>query len=101
MKKIILLMACLLLAISISEMVRWFIITAKDLSFDAMKSEYSAVLPDLLKNELLHTLLLILCSAGSAFLFLQLKNEKGLIWVAKIGAILGFALAFWQVFSLM
>jgi hypothetical protein len=101
MKKLTLAAACLLLAISIEEMIRWFMITAKDISFDDMKTEFIAPMPGFLKIELVHTLLLVLCSAGSAFLFLSLKNEKGFKTIAKVGVIFGFILAFWQVFSLM
>ena len=93
--------ACLLLAIGIAEMVRWFVITAKNISFEAMKNEYLAALPSFLQNGLLHTFLLILCLVSAAVLFLQVKNEKGLKTIAKSGAGLSFLLAFWQLFSLM
>jgi len=101
MKNIKLSSACVLLAIGIAEMVRWFIITAKDISFDAMKNEYMAVLPGFLQNVVLHTFLLILCFTGAIVLFLQVKNEKSLAFIAKGGAILSAVLAFWQLFSLM
>lgn len=98
MKNTKLVFACVLLAIGIAEMVRWFIVATKDISFEAMKTEYAAALPSFLQNAILHTFLLILCLTGAAVLFLQLKNEKGLAFIAKSGAVLSFVLAFWQLF---
>jgi hypothetical protein len=101
MKKLTLGIAFLLLLLGISEVIRWFRITERDISFEAMKVEYMTALPNFLQNTMLHTFLLILCFTGSALLFLQSRNERGLKFIAKGGAVLGFVLAFWQLFSLM
>jgi hypothetical protein len=100
MKNLKLTAAFLLLAIGTTEIVRWFIITAKNISFEAMKVEYLSVFPSFLQNQLLHTFLIIICLTVAAVLFSQVR-EKKLKLITNSGMILSLVLAGWQVFSLM
>jgi hypothetical protein len=101
MKTIKLTSAFVLLAIGIEELVRWFIICNKDLSFEAAKAEYSKALPSFLQNTTVHTFVQMGFFIGAGLLFMSLIKEPSLKLFAKILTVLSFVLAFWMLFSLM
>lgn len=101
MKKLNFIVATLFLAVGMSSFIYWFSITAKDISFEAMKAEYAAAFPSFLQNIILSTVVLIIFLATAGILFFQSREEKGFKIPATIGMILSFLLAFWLVFSLM
>lgn len=95
------LIATVLLLLCVTDMVWWFTITDKDISFEAMKVEYLSIFPAFLQHAGLLTLVLIVFLVTAAMLFMQSRKEKSLKFVANGGMILSFVLAFWQLFSLM
>ncbi|RZJ77972.1 MAG: hypothetical protein EOO47_15285 [Flavobacterium sp.] len=101
MKNLKFIIASLLLATGISSFVYWFTITAKDISFEAMKAEYAAVFPSFLQNTVLHTFVIILILVSAGVLYLQSRTQNRFKIAATGGMILSFLLAFWQLFSLM
>ncbi|TKC12594.1 hypothetical protein FA048_02965 [Pedobacter polaris] len=101
MKNLKFIIATLLLATGISSFIYWFTITAKDISFDAMKAEYATAFPSFLQNTVLHTFVIILILVTAGVLYLQSRMQNKFKIAATGGMILSFLLAFWQLFSLM
>ena len=101
MKKLNFVIAILLLAVGMSSIIYWFTITAKDISFEAMKAEYASAFPSFLQNVIVSTFVLIVFLVTAGILFLQTREEKGFKIPATIGMVLSFLLSFWLLFSLM
>ena len=101
MKNLKFILASLLLATGISSFIYWFTITAKDISFDAMKAEYATIFPSFLQNTILHTFVIILILVTAGVLYLQARMQNKFKIAATGGMILSFLLAFWQLFSIM
>lgn len=101
MKNLKFIIATLLFAIGVSSFIYWFTITAKNISFEAMKAEYAAAFPSFLQNSILHTFLIILILVTAGVLFLQARLQNKFKFAASCGMVLSFLLAFWQLFSLM
>ncbi len=76
-------------------------ITAKDISFEAMKTEYAEIFPSFLQNNRVSTFVVFLILGLATLLFVQSRKSKGIRIPASIGAVLCSILAFWQIFSLM
>lgn len=101
MKNIKFIIASLLLATGISSFIYWFTITAKDISFEAMKAEYDAAFPAFLQNSVLQAFLFIVILVTAGVLYLQTRMQNKFKIAATGGMILSFLLAFWQLFSIM
>lgn len=101
MKNIKFIIASLLLAIGISSFIYWFTITAKDISFEAMKIEYASAFPSFLQHSSLQAFVLILILVTAGVLYLQSRMQNKFKIAATGGMILSFSLAFWQLFSIM
>jgi hypothetical protein len=101
MKNFKFIMASLLLATGISSFIYWFTITAKDISFEAMKAEYNSAFPAFLQNSVLQAFLFIVILVSAGVLYLQSRKQNKFRIAATGGMILSFLLAFWQLFSLM
>ena len=101
MKNLKFIIASLLLATGVSSFIYWFTITAKDISFEAMKAEYAAAFPSFLQNSVLHTFVIIFILVTAGVLYLQSRKQNRFKIAATGGMILSFLLAFWQLFSLM
>ncbi len=101
MKNLKFIIACLLLATGISSFIFWFTITAKDISFEAMKAEYNAAFPSFFQHNILLPVVLIIILVSAGVLFLQSKRQHKFKFVATGGMVLSFLLAFWQLFSIM
>lgn len=101
MKNLKFIIASLLLAVGMSSFIYWFTITAKDISFEAMKAEYDAAFPTFLQHSVLQALLFIVILVSAGVLFLQSRKQNTLKIASSGGMILSFVLAFWQLFSIM
>lgn len=101
MKNYKFLIAVVLLLLCITDMVWWFTITDREISYEAMQATYLSVFPPFLQSTTLLTLLLIALLVVAAVFFLQSRKEKRLKLASNSGMILSFVLAFWQLFSLM
>lgn len=93
--------ATLLLSIFIVNMIWWFRVTDSDSSFEIVKQNYLSVFPGFLQNPLLPTAIAIIILVISGVFFVQTRHGNGLKKVSTVGFCLSFALAFWQLFSLM
>lgn len=78
MKKLNFIVATLFLAVGMSSFIYWFSITAKDISFEAMKAEYAAAFPSFLQNIILSTVVLIIFLATAGILFFKVEKKKDL-----------------------
>lgn len=101
MKNLKFIIACLLLATGLTSFIYWFTITAKDISFEAMKLEYNAVFPSFLQNSVLQSLVIITILVSAGLLFIQSRTQRSFKIPATAGMALSFLFAFWQLFSIM
>lgn len=93
--------ATLLLAIFIVDMIWWFRATDNNGSFEVIKQNYLSVFPGFLQNPLLLTGIAILFLVISGIFFVQTRKGNKLKTMSTVGFCLSFTLAFWQLFSLM
>lgn len=99
MKNLKFIIASLLLALGMSSFIYWFTITAKDISFEAMKAEYNGIFPPFLQNSYLQAFVLIAILVSAGVLFIQSRSRFKV--PATAGMALSFLFAFWQLFSIM
>jgi hypothetical protein len=93
--------ATLLLAIFIVNMIWWFRVSGSNNSFEIAKDNYLSAFPGFLQNTLLLTGIAIAFLVISGIFFVQTRKQNRLKTVSTVGFCLSFTLAFWQLFSLM
>lgn len=93
--------ATMLLAIFIADMVWWFRVTESDSAFEILQQNYLSVFPGFLQNTLLLTAIAITILVVSGVFFVQTRRAYKLKTLSIIGFCLSLTLAFWQLFSLM
>jgi hypothetical protein len=93
--------ATLLLAIFIVDMIWWFRVSDNNSSFEIAKNNYLAAFPAFLQNTLLLTGIAIAILVISGIFFVQTRKGNKLQTGSTVGFCLSFTLAFWQLFSLM
>jgi len=93
--------ATLLLAVFIVDMVWWFRTTGSNSSFEIAKNNYLSAFPVFLQNSLLLTAIAILFLVISGVFFVQTRKGNKLKSLSTVGFCISFTLAFWQLFSLM
>ena len=93
--------AVVLLAIVIADIIHWFHITAQYDTFEQMVPAYLSVFPAWLQNARIITAMEIFLLGISGFIFVQAIKVNYLKVISIVFAGLTALLIFWQTFSLM